>query len=153
MECESAACDPLVQIETQLPVTRDGAGRPVVTVCKNRDCRTTQMRALWRWDDSKDQPIPSSTLASDWLGMVDGSKATISALSTGRPATSPYAVTFEFRGDTRKYKPGDVYSAEWKSMTGKVLLRVEKVVKRYDESHPGGKTCSPVTCNTKTFRE
>ena len=38
-------------------------------------------------------------------------------------------------------------------LTGKVLLKVEKVVKAYDESHVGGEACSPVACRTKTFEQ
>jgi hypothetical protein len=71
--------------------------------------------------------------------------------STSRPATEPYRITVEFRGDPRGYENGDVYSVEWKSVTGKVLLSETRVVDAYDESRPGGPQCTPVACRSKDF--
>ncbi len=56
----------------------------------------------------------------------------------------------EFQGDSGRYKNGDEYSVEWKSMTGRVLLSEKRIV-IYDEIEPGGPGCSPVVCKTKVF--
>jgi hypothetical protein len=147
--CSNEMCDPVVRFTSTLPQNRDGAGKTVLTACKNGDCKTTEVMRLWSWDDVNDEPVPESQGGAGVVG-IDGSNAAIQA-SSGSSGGAPYNVKIEFRGDPRTYKDGDVYAVEWRSLSGTVLLSETRTVTTYDESHPGGPGCSPVTCKSKVL--
>ena len=147
--CSNQMCDPVVRFTSTLPQTRDGADKTILMACKNGDCKTTEVTRLWRWDDVDNEPVPESQGGAGVVG-IDGSNATVYA-SSGSSRYAPYNVTIEFRGDPRSYRGGDVYSVEWRSPSGTVLLSETRTVATYDESHPGGPGCSPVTCKSKVL--
>jgi hypothetical protein len=147
--CSNEVCDPVVRFTSTLPQTHDGAHETALTACKNGDCKTTDVVRLWRWDDVNERPIPESQGGATVAG-IGGSKATVYA-SSGSSPYAPYNVKIEFRGDPRTYKDGDVFSIEWRGTNGTVLLSETRTVTTYDESHPGGPGCSPVTCKSKVF--
>jgi hypothetical protein len=147
--CSSQACDGVVRFTSALARTKDGAGdHTTLTACKNGQCKTSRARRLWLWDDANDRPDPLAEGGATLYG-IDGSNVTVTA-TTGATLTSPMPVTIEFRGDSNRYKNGDDYSIEWKSMTGRLLLSERRVV-TYDESEAGGPGCGPVTCKGKVF--
>jgi hypothetical protein len=146
--CSNQFCDAVVSFTSSLPQTKDGAGSTMLTACKNGDCKTSEVHPFWRWNDATDQPVLL------WQGYaavdgIDGSELRV-RLERGETLISPLRLTIEFTGDPRRYKDGDVYSIEWKSMRGHVLLAERRVV-HYDEFEPGGPGCSPVMCKRKVF--
>jgi hypothetical protein len=150
VSCPSAMCNPIVRFKGTLPQTREGAGHTKITACKNGECQSAEVGPFWEWSDEKNQSIP---ISNGGVGVppVGGSSVYATAYSLGGGA--PYDVTVEFRGDPRTYRDGDVYSFEWTSMTGQVLLSERRVVTAYDEDHPGGVACSPVACRSKVFEK
>jgi hypothetical protein len=148
VSCPSAACNAVVRFKGTLPQTREGAGHTKITACKNGECQSAEVGPFWEWSDEKNKSIPISNGAFG-VPSVGGSSVYATAVSQGGGA--PYDVTVEFHGDPRTYRDGDVYSFEWTSMTGQVLLSERRVVTTYDEDHPGGVACSPVACRSKVF--
>jgi hypothetical protein len=147
--CASQSCDAAVSFTSSLPQTKDGAGPTTLTACKNGDCKTSEVRQYWRWDDAHEQPV---LLAQGYAVVdgVDGSDLRI-RIERGETFTSPLRLWITFTGDPRRYRDGDAYSIEWKATNGRVLVSEKRVVEHYDVFEPGGPGCSQVMCKRKVF--
>jgi hypothetical protein len=146
--CGNGVCKPIVRFEADWPVTREGAGKTTLTVCRNGDCKANPL-VLWRWDEATGKEKDAMNGGGGSLGQVAGAEVSLTVRS-GRGKAS--AIAIELRGDTRAYAPGDRYRVEWQSEKGEVLFVRDEIVSAYDEEIPGGQGCSPVVCRTKTFR-
>ena len=145
--CPSEKCTPFVRFERTIPMTADAAGTTIVTACRNDDCRTTRI-TLWDWEDG--HGVTRGNEDGTFDDGADHFGPTLEYRSTGKGSC---VLAVKFRGDTRLFKSGERYRVDWRvESSGKILMKSDRIVNDYDETHSGGRECTPVACKSKTFR-